>query len=104
MKMIGWFYNNFFRGGNVGIEVVIVNQIRLACHYPTLIRHKVKVICAVYGEGIVTDRKCQMWFANFHVDVESGRVVEVDRISSPLPQVSSLSVRKLSSIHYHMES
>ena len=24
-----------------------------------------KKICAVYGEGAVTDRKCQKWFAKF---------------------------------------
>ena len=44
-----------------------------------------KKICAVYGEGAVTDRTCQKWFAKFHVgnfslDVAppSGRSVEVD--------------------------
>ena len=25
-----------------------------------------KKICAVYGEGAVTDRTCQKWFAKFH--------------------------------------
>ena len=25
-----------------------------------------KMICAVYGEGAVTDRMCQKWFAKFH--------------------------------------
>ena len=25
-----------------------------------------KKICAVYGEGAVTDRMCQKWFAKFH--------------------------------------
>ena len=24
-----------------------------------------KKICAVYGEGAVTDRRCQKWFAKF---------------------------------------
>ena len=44
-----------------------------------------KKICAVYGEGAVTDRMCQKWFAKFRVgdflldDVpRSGRPVEVD--------------------------
>ena len=27
---------------------------------------KKKKICAVYGEGAVTDRTCQKWFAKFH--------------------------------------
>ena len=42
-------------------------------------------ICAVFGEGAVTDRKCQKWFAKFPVgrfsldDTPwSGRPVEVD--------------------------
>ena len=45
--------------------------------------HK-KMICAVYGEGAVTDRTCQKWFAKFHARVfslddvpRSGRQVEV---------------------------
>ena len=25
-----------------------------------------KKICAVYGEGAVTDRTCQKWFVKFH--------------------------------------
>ena len=25
-----------------------------------------KKICAVYGEGAVTDQMCQKWFAKFH--------------------------------------
>ena len=25
-----------------------------------------KKICAVYGEGAVTDQTCQKWFADFH--------------------------------------
>ena len=44
-----------------------------------------KKICAVYGEGAVTDRTCQKWFAKFHgADFSldnaswSGRPVEVD--------------------------
>ena len=47
---------------------------------------KKKKICAVYGEGAVTDRTCQNWFAKFHAgnflldDVpQSGRPLEVDR-------------------------
>ena len=24
-----------------------------------------KMICAVYGEGVVTDRTCQKWFVKF---------------------------------------
>ena len=45
-----------------------------------------KKICAVYGEGAVTDHMCQKWFAKFHagdfsleIDApRSGRPVEVD--------------------------
>ena len=44
-----------------------------------------KKICAVYGEGVVTDRTCQKWFAKFHagdfsLDIAPplGRPVEVD--------------------------
>ena len=44
-----------------------------------------KKICAVYGEGAVTDRTCQKWFAKFNVGdfsldnaPRSGRPVEVD--------------------------
>ena len=44
-----------------------------------------KEICAVYGEGAVTDRTCQKWFAKFHAGdfslddaPRSGRPVEVD--------------------------
>ena len=44
-----------------------------------------KEICAVYGEGAVTDRTCQKWFAKFCAGVfsldnapQSGRPVEVD--------------------------
>ena len=42
-------------------------------------------ICAVFGEGAVTDRTCQKWFAKFHVGdfslddaPRSGRPAEVD--------------------------
>ena len=42
-------------------------------------------ICAVYGEGAVTDRTCRKWFAKFRVGdflqddaPQSGRPVEVD--------------------------
>ena len=44
-----------------------------------------KKICAVYGEGAVTDRTCQKWFAKFCAGdflldnaPRSGRPVEVD--------------------------
>ena len=44
-----------------------------------------KKICTVYGEGAVTDRTCQEWFAKFHAGdfslddaLWSGRPVEVD--------------------------
>ena len=44
-----------------------------------------KKICAVYGEGSVTDRTCQKWFAKFPAGdfslddaPRSGRPVEVD--------------------------
>ena len=44
-----------------------------------------KKICAVYGEGAVTDRMCQKWFAKFHAGdfsldaaSRSGRPVEAD--------------------------
>ena len=38
-----------------------------------------KQICAVYGEGAVTDQTCQKWFADFHagdfsLDVLQGEV------------------------------
>ena len=26
---------------------------------------EIKIICAVYGEGAVTDRTCQKWFVKF---------------------------------------
>ena len=47
---------------------------------------KKKKICAVYGEGAVTDRMCQKWFAKFRAGdfsldddaLQSGRPVEVD--------------------------
>ena len=45
-----------------------------------------KKICAVYGEGSVTDRTCQKWFAKFPARdflldraPQSSRPVEVDR-------------------------
>ena len=28
-----------------------------------------KKICATYGEGAVTDRTCQKWFAEFRADI-----------------------------------
>ena len=44
-----------------------------------------KKICAMYGEGAVTDQTCQKWFAKFHAGdfplddaPRSGRPVEVD--------------------------
>ena len=44
-----------------------------------------KKICALYGEGAVTDRTCQNWFAKFRAGdfslddaPQSGRPVEVD--------------------------
>ena len=44
-----------------------------------------KKICAVYGEGAVTDQMCQKWFAKFRAGdfspdnaPRSGRPVEVD--------------------------
>ena len=44
-----------------------------------------KKICAVYGEGAVTDRTCQKWFAKFRAGgfslddaPRSGRPVEAD--------------------------
>ena len=48
-------------------------------------QHTQKKICAVYGEGAVTDQMCQNWFAKFHAGDFSlddasrlGRPVEVD--------------------------
>ena len=48
------------------------------------IKRKIK-ICAVYGEGIVNDRKWQKWFAKFcagdfseNNDLKSSKPVEVD--------------------------
>ena len=47
-----------------------------------------KKICAVYGEGAMTDRTCQKWFAKFRAGdfslddaPGSGRPVEIDQIS-----------------------
>ena len=44
-----------------------------------------KKICAVYGEGAVTDQTCQKWFEKFHAGdfsldhaPRSGRPIEVD--------------------------
>ena len=44
-----------------------------------------KKICAVYGEGVVTNQTCQKWFAKFPAGdfslddtLWSGRQVEVD--------------------------
>ena len=44
-----------------------------------------KKICAVHGEGAVTERMCQKWFAKFHAgdfllddSPQAGRPVEVD--------------------------
>ena len=44
-----------------------------------------KKICAVYGEGAMTDQTCQKWFVKFHVGdfslddaTRSGRPAEVD--------------------------
>ena len=44
-----------------------------------------KMICAVYGEGAVTDQMCQKWFVKFHAGdfslddaPRSRRPVEVD--------------------------
>ena len=46
---------------------------------------KQKKICAVYGEGAVTDETCQKWFEKFHTGnfsldnaPQSGKPVEVD--------------------------
>ena len=43
------------------------------------------MICAVYGDGSVTDRTCQKWFVTFHAGdfslddaPQSSRPVEVD--------------------------
>ena len=52
----------------------------------TQLKHTQKKICAVYGEGAVTDWMCQKWFANLHardfsLDDDApwlGRPVEVD--------------------------
>ena len=48
-------------------------------------KRKKKKICAVYGEGAVTDRMCQRWFVKFRAGdfsldnaPRSGRPVEVD--------------------------
>ena len=50
----------------------------------TQLKHT-KKICAVYGEGAVTDQTCQKWFAKFRAGdfslddaPQSGRPVEVD--------------------------
>ena len=50
----------------------------------TQLKHK-KKICAVYGEGAVTDRTCQKWFVKFRAGdfslddaPRSGRPAEVD--------------------------
>ena len=55
-----------------------------------------KKICAVYGEGAVTDQMRQKWFAKFHAGnfslddaPQSGRPVEVDSDQSRQYQGSS---------------
>ena len=52
----------------------------------TQLKDTQKNICAVCGEGAVTDQTCQKWFVKFHAgdflldDAPwSGRPVEVDR-------------------------
>ena len=44
-----------------------------------------KTICAVCGDGAVTDQTCQKWFVKFHAEdfslddaLDLGRTVEVD--------------------------
>ena len=34
-----------------------------------------KAICAVYGEGAVTDPKCQKWFANSVLEISHWRML-----------------------------
>ena len=67
-----------------------------------------KKICAVYGEGAVTDRTCQKWFAKFHAGdfslddaPRSGRPVEVDsdQIKTLIENNQHSTTQKLSLIH-----
>ena len=50
-----------------------------------------KKICAVYGEGAVTDRMCQKWFAKFRVEIScwtmfQGQVDQLKLIAIKLKQ------------------
>ena len=46
-----------------------------------------KKICAVYGEGVVTDQMCQKWFAKFHaVDFS---LDDAPRLGTPVVKIKS---------------
>ena len=66
-----------------------------------------KKICAVYGEGAVTDRTCQKWFVKFRAGdflldeaPWSGRMVEVDsdQIETVIENNQGYTMRELADI------
>ena len=66
-----------------------------------------KKICAVYGEGAVTDQTCQKWFVKFCArdfslddDPQSGRPVEVDsdQIEILIENNQSYTMREIANI------
>ena len=58
------------------VAIVILKMEENMQHFQLIVLYYVKKgknipeiqqkICAVYGEGAVTDQKCQKWFAKFH--------------------------------------
>ena len=42
---------------------IISRKVTWKCNWNT---HKKRIICAVYGEGTVTDCTSQKWFVKFH--------------------------------------
>ena len=64
-----------------------------------------KKICAVYGEGAVTDTTCQKWFAKFHAGdfsldnaPRSGRPVEID--SNQIETLTENNQREQSTLYH----
>ena len=67
-----------------------------------------KKICAVYGEGAVTDRTCQKWFAKFRAGdfsqsdaPQSGRPVEVDsdQIETLIENNQCYTMQEIANVH-----
>ena len=54
-----------------------------------------KKVCALYGEGAVTDQLCQKWFAKFHFMLEISRwMIDTPWSSRPV-EVDSDQIRTL---------